>query len=650
MKQRQWLLAVFVIFAMLFSACAAPAAPAAPAAEGGAAAGGAAAPAGGTTFVGTPRNETLILDNLNGSLERPEYFNPYTPGVEMGRGYHEICLDNLWEINTVTGEQYPALAAEMPKALNEDYTSFEIKLRPGIFWDDGTEFTADDVVFTLQLPLNNDKLPAHGWSVDYIKDVKAIDKYTVQVDTTRPQPRFSKDLGATIWDATHFWPVPKHIWESQDPTTFAAYPPTCLGQYKFSKTDPNGNWTLWELRDDWERTSVGQINKSAGPKYILWNFVGTEEKRILAMINNDVDILQDITPESMQVLTERSKAVRAWHAGFPYADFDDPCERGISFNNSEPPYDQWQVRWALALATDIKNVALGTFAGMLRVSPLGVPPVAAVQNVYHKPLVERLRALTLPDGYAPFDPNYAVDMAKILQEQGVGADLPTSEEELIDLFGVGWWKYDVDEAAKLLESVGFTRNADGKWLLPDGTPWSIAINAPSDFEVQSGRLAYAVADSWSKFGIDATVKPMTANTFWTEETMGQQQAGSYWPGCAIGADIYPNLRFWHQKYIVPTGEPAPGNQNRHKSDEIAAIMDKLENVTSDDPQNVELSKDLLMQMATEMHWIPMFGTSKFVPVNETYFTNYPTADNYYEGPWWWWSNFKFIVSQIKPKQ
>ena len=217
---------------------------------------------------------------------------------------------------------------------------------------------------------------------------------------------------------THFWPVAKHIWESQDPTTFAAFPPTCLGQYKFSKADPNGNWTLWELRDDWQRTSVGQINKTAGPKYLLWNFVGTEEKRILAMINNDVDILQDITPESMQVLTERSKAVRAWHAGFPYADFDDPCERGISFNNSEPPYDQWQVRWALALATDIKNVALGTFAGMLRVSPLGVPPVAAVQNVYHKPLVERLTALTLPDGYAPFDPNYAVDMAKMLQGTG----------------------------------------------------------------------------------------------------------------------------------------------------------------------------------------------------------------------------------------
>jgi peptide/nickel transport system substrate-binding protein len=168
--------------------------------------------------------------------------------------------------------------------------------------------------------------------------------------------------------------------------------------------------------------------------------------------------------------------------------------------------------------------------------------------------------------------------------------------------------------------------------------------------VQSGRLAFAVADSWSKFGIDASVNTMTAATFWNAQSTGEFEAGSYWPGCAIGPDIYPNLNFWHQRYIVPTGELAPGNQNRHSSDEIASLLDQLEKLTSDDPQNVEISEQLLMQMAQEMHWIPMFGTSKFVPVNQTYWTNYPTADNYYEGPWWWWSNFKYIVSHIQPVQ
>jgi peptide/nickel transport system substrate-binding protein len=640
------LIALAAILSLILVSCAPATAPVPAAGDSGGSA--ASAPAGGETFVGTPRNETLILDNLNGSLERPDLFNIFVPGVDAGRGFHELCTDHLWEIDTTTGQQYGSLAADMPTPLNDDFTSFEIKLREGIYWDDGVEFTADDVAYTLNMWLETDQIAVHGWATDYIESVEVTDKYTLILNTTRPQPRLSKDLGVTIW-GNRLYPMPKHIWENEDPATFEFYPPVCIGQYKYKDHDPNGNWTIWELREDWERTSVGQITQKHGPKYVLWNFVGTEEKRILAMINNDIDILQDITPESMEVLTQRSNSVRAWHAGFPYADFDDPCERGIQFNNSRPPYDQWQVRWALALATDIKNVSLATFGGMLRVSPLAVPPVAAVQNTYHKPLVEQLKAMTLPDGYAPFDPNYAKDMAEIFNQQGLGADLPTDEEELIDLFGVGWWKYDVDQAAKLLEEVGFTRDADGKWLLPDGTPWTIAINAPVDFEVQSGRLAFAVADSWSKFGINATANTMTAATFWNASSTGDHQAGSYWPGCAIGPDIYPNLSGWHQRYIVPTGEPAPGNAARHQSDEIAALLDQLEGLTSDDPQNVEISKQLLMQMATEMHWIPMFGTSKFVPVNETYFTNYPTADNYYEGPWWWWSNFKYIVANIQPK-
>lgn len=641
--KKKFIFLVSLLLVLTLVACNAGTAPAAE--ESSAAASDSAE----TTFVGTPRNETLILDNLSGSLERPELMNRYVPGNDAGRGLHELCYDNLWEIDTTTGLQYPALAAEMPTALNEEFTSFEIKLREGIYWDDDVEFTTADLDYTFQMWFDTPDLPIHGWAIDYIDSWEVVDPYTMIINTTRAQPRFSKDLGGvTIWD-NRLYPVPKHVWENEDPATFDFFPPVCLGQYSYKEHDPNGNWTVWQLRDDWERTSVGMVTGKHGPKYVLWNFVGTEEKRILAMINNDIDILQDITPESMEVLTQRSDTVRAWHAGFPYADFDDPCERGITFNNSEFPYDQWQVRWALALATDIKNVSLATFAGMLRVSPLGVPPVAAVQNTYHKPLVERLMALELPDGYQPFDPNFAIDMAQIFNEQGVGGDLPTSEEELIDLFGVGWWKYDVDQAAKLLEEVGFTRNSDGQWLLPDGTPWSIAINAPVDFEVQSGRLAFAVADSWSKFGIDASANTMTAGAFWNASSTGEHQAGSYWPGCAIGPDIYPNVSYWHQKFTVPTGQPAPGNQHRHQSDEIAAILDALEQVPADDPRNVELSKDLLMQMAQEMHWIPMFGTSKFVPVNETYWTNYPTADNYYEGPWWWWSNFKFIIANIEPK-
>ena len=40
---------------------------------------------------------------------------------------------------------------------------------------------------------------------------------------------------------------------------------------------------------------------------------------------------------------------------------------------------------------------------------------------------------------------------------------------------------------------------------------------------------------------------------------------------------------------------------------------------------------ILKSWSKGMPVIQMFGTSKFVPVNETYWKNYPSADNYYEG-------------------
>jgi peptide/nickel transport system substrate-binding protein len=268
------ILPIFMIIALVMSACAVVEAPTT--GEQATQAEETTEDAGEMTFVGTPRKETLILDNLSGSLERPDFFNIYAPGVDAGRGFHELCTDNLWEIDTTTGQQYGALAAELPTALNDDYTSFEIKLREGIYWDDDVEFTTDDLDYTFQMWMDTEALPIHGWAVDYIDNWEVVDKYTLILNTTRPHPRLAKDLGVTIWD-NRLYPLPKHVWENEDPTTFDFFPPVCLGQYSYKDHDPNGNWTVWELRDDWERTSVGQILDSHGPPYIMWNLVGTEE-------------------------------------------------------------------------------------------------------------------------------------------------------------------------------------------------------------------------------------------------------------------------------------------------------------------------------------------------------------------------------------
>jgi peptide/nickel transport system substrate-binding protein len=241
-----------------------------------------------------------------------------------------------------------------------------------------------------------------------------------------------------------------------------------------------------------------------------------------------------------------------------------------------------------------------------------------------------------------------VNMAATLTSQGI-ADIPTDEAALVDLFGVGWWKYDVAKATEMLEAEGFSKDGSGMWLKPDGSPWQITINAPANFEVQSGRLAFAVADTWRQFGIDATVQQMESGTFWNASTNGTFDAGSYWPGCGVIPDVFDAMNgTWNNKFIVPVGQPAPGNNTRHDSQVLTDLLNQIEPLPSDDPQMIPLTTEFMKAWVAEMPWLPMFGTSKFVPVDTYYWDGLPTSDNPYEGPWWWWSLFKYMTPNFQP--
>jgi peptide/nickel transport system substrate-binding protein len=598
------------------------------------------------TDVGTPREETLIVDMLNARVANPQMMNPFLEGVTLSHGLHQLAYSQLWEIDTTTGRQFPALAATMPEPLNKEFTKFRFKIRPGLAWHDGKPFTAEDVVFTAEMIMGNDKVPSSGYFKGVIKTIKKVDDVTIEIETVKPYPRLAVALGSVIY-GNLFRPVPKHIWQGVDAATFTNYPPVGIGPYKFKSADPNGYWFLWEKRDDWQRSDAGQIKGEPKPKYVLFRSYGPEEKRIIAMAQNDYDILTDITPEGLEILRNRNKDVAAWFDKFPWANLDDPCERGIHFNLTNPPYDKWQVRWALALATNIESVSMGTFGGMLRASALAVPPVSIVTKTYHAPMAAWLKDMALPDGYKPFDPDFAPRMSARLTKEGI-AGVPTDAAGARALFGVGWWKHDVAKATQLLESVGFKKSG-GQWLKPDGTPWKMVLNAPADFEIQSQRLAFATANEWRTFGIDVTVQQMQGGPFFTAYSAGSYDAGSYWSSsCAIGPDLFVRLEGWHSRYAKPTGTPIAFNRERLADPEVDRLIDQLSGMQATDAGVVPTGTAILQALAKQLPVIEMFGTSKFVPVNTYYWDNYPTAKNYYEGPWWWWSNFKYTVSQLKP--
>lgn len=590
---------------------------------------------GGTTFVGTPRTQTLIMDNIDGRIATPGNFNPYLPGTQIGGdGVHALVWSPLWEIDTTKGSQFPDLASKPIEPLDSSNTKFRIDLRQGLYWSDGVEFTADDVLYTANMLLTHPKLTSGAWFKGIVKSVKPINKFALEVDTLAPQAHMQRTIGTYIWD-NNFHIMPAHIWSHQDPMTYANNPPVGIGPYKLVKYDPQGNWFLWQLRDDWQRSDVGMITgKKPAAKYILVDFYGTEQQRVIAASQHKLDVLMPVSPGGWQYLQQHDTFAQAWYDKFPYADLNDPANRSIFFNDQKFPYNQWQVRWALALSINTPQTTLA-YKGMLRSAILPFAATDISEKSIYGPLQPWLESFSLPDGYRPYDPGYAAKAVALLKQQGIG-NIPT-DANYADLFGPGSWKYDPAEAAKLLKSVGF-KQSGGKWLLPNGQPWSITVNAPANFEPESATQGCAVANQWQQFGIDATCNGMDSSSFWTAFANGTYDAGAYWNIGFLGADS--------SDVAQPLGDQTTGS--RWNDPQVPKLLAQMAANTPGDPKTVQLELQLMKVYVKDLPYISMFSSTQLVPTDDYYWTNFPTSTNNYNGPWWWWSSFKFIVPYIKP--
>jgi len=465
---------------------------------------------GTLTDVGTPRHETLIFQTFDRQTANPDQHNPLMNYAQW-RGFRELGWGALWETDTGAGESYPEVAAEMPEVLNDEHTQFRVKLKEGIYWSDGVEFTADDIIYTLDAYFEvEDKSNAARIKriTNYVKSYQKIDDYTVEIETNNPAYDFHTVMGVYTW-GSNFVILPKHIFEKEeDLVAFRNTKPVTLGPYTVKEFDPNGFWQLWELREDWQRSAWGWMDEDGYmPKYVLYKDFGPEETRTLAFVQNEYDVDTFMSPDSIKAAQSRNEYITTFSDTLPYHNMDDACSYGILMNLLKAPLDKPEVRWALALSLDLKEVGINSLSGEFHASPLSMVDTQVLRPIYFEPLVPWLEAFELPDGYKPFDPNFAKDLATRLLETGVPeSELPQGDAAISEAFGIGWWKYDPEEAEKLMNSVGMTKNDEGFYTLPDGSTWELELVIPGDWNKVMQRVGFSIADSWGKAGIKVNVR------------------------------------------------------------------------------------------------------------------------------------------------
>ncbi|HHV00897.1 MAG: ABC transporter substrate-binding protein [Defluviitoga tunisiensis] len=593
-----------------------------------------------------PRNETLIVETSYGRIANPSNFNIWIPGSIPSQGVHQCITDGLWYVDPQTGELIKALASE-PPIYNDDFTQMTIKLREGIYWSDGIQFTADDVVFTIKNIMSNPGFKDSASYKQYVKNIYKTDDFTVVVELTKPYPRFHDFLTSLSFGTT--WMQPKHIWEKiEDPLSYNFYPPVSLTPYVLDSYDTQGYWFLYKKRDDWQRTSVGQLYGEPKPKYII--FVGYPEvdRKVMAQSRHELDIIFDLTPEGWEVLRKRNEYSVVWYKDFPWAWMDDTNARYIGFNNEKYPFNLKDVRWALTLAINMEEIVQNVYNGITRVTPLPTCPTSYYMDVYYKPLESWLESFTLNDGFKPYDTNIAERIKNYAIQQGY---IVSGEPE--DIWGIGWWKYDPTEAEKLLLKNGFSKDKNGKWHLPNGETWKISILAPSGVEPDSTRLGFSVADQWRKFGIEVNVETGESGIFSTRRTIGDFDVISAW-GNMLGAlgkpDLWSRLQHYHSQFYTPSGKATTGyNDIRWKAPEEAdKLIDEMASLSPDDPELVELTKEFFKIVVDEMPLIPIAINKKFNANDNYYWTNYPSADNPYMAPVSWWGEAKFMYPRLEP--
>ncbi len=601
-------------------------------------------------IAGIPRNEALIIQGP--AAQNAEWFNVWAPGGgSTTNGVQQLTTDTLWWINPEgTGDSAwtNALAADRP-VYNDDFTQMTVTLREGIYWSDGVEFTADDVKFTVDTQIAN---PGMNWSAPFTRNVKSVevpDRNTVVFNLNHPNSRFHT-LFTVRWNAA--WIMPKHVFEGAgDPLQFPGNPPVSLSAYVLHSYDSAGNWVIWKLRDDWERTSIGMtLDKEPDVKYVVYRNAGNPDARVIEQMNHNLDVINDIAPEGMFTIARQAGENTAyWFDGFPFAH-PDPTLPSVLFNHQVEPFENKDVRWALAMMIDIRSVAMGSYRGAANLAALSTPPTGSAISDYYQPMQDWLTAFELDTGtrtIQPYDATVAEQIAALVRPQW-GDDIPEDGDLLKQMFGYGWWKQDLAAAAELLQKAGFTKNGN-QWMKPDGTPFTIRLMVEGDAIPTLARAGTIIAQQWSMEGIQTTVD-VAGPTNGQRLAGGDYEAAIYWSVETWGG--HPDLSFflesYHSDFIVQPGEnQPPRNLQRWQDERLDAIIETNRSIGFDDPQVAQLGMDYLKLAVEEMPFIPLMAYNKFAPFDTTYWTGYPSAANPYAASGPNWSNLRYMIVQLE---
>lgn len=292
-------------------------------------------------LVETPSHGGSITEGVVGS---PRFINPLLANSDTDRDLTALVYSGLMKA-TPDGELVEDLAKSY--VISEDGYTYDFILKDNVFFHNGVEVTADDVVFTAQKAQDPGLKSARRANWEGVTVEKIDDKH-VRFILKQPYAPFLENTTLGI--------LPKHIWikEGTEQFSFSKFnnEPIGSGPYKIKKIKYNSGGTpdLYELKS-FDKYALGEPFISN----IKIVFYPSETALLEAYKNGKVDSINSISPDNLSAFEKMGARIEK----FPL-----PRVFAVFFNQNQAPiFANIEVRKALDIALDKDRIVQEVLSG-----------------------------------------------------------------------------------------------------------------------------------------------------------------------------------------------------------------------------------------------------------------------------------------------
>lgn len=274
--------------------------------------------------------------------------------------------------NMVNGQIYERLTSRDAKlaivpGLATSWTqtgplSWRFKLRPGVKFHDGTPFTADDVVFSVQRA----KEPTSQIAVwaNAVGTPKKVDDLTVDFQLSTFNPIFLQHIDQ-LWIMSRKWCEAHKVTRPLDfknkEEAYTALNANGTGPYVLASRQP-GIKTVLKRNPNWWNKFEGNVQE------VVYTPIATDATRLAALVSGEIDFVLDPAPRDVARLrnTPGVKVIEGPENRLVFIGMDQSRDKLLYGNvpGDKNPFKDVRVRRALYQAIDIEAIRTKLMAGL----------------------------------------------------------------------------------------------------------------------------------------------------------------------------------------------------------------------------------------------------------------------------------------------